>query len=111
MSFETARGIKWGENMVRAQRAPENPVTVDGMRGAVTAVLLGGETLTKHEWRDHLYSSHLRPVGTDTYALGKRQNSPWPSEQGPCKECKTRANPATEQSLRNSGELKREDTK
>lgn len=111
MSFETARGMKWGEDMVRAQRAPENPVTVDGMRGAVTAVLLGRETLTKHEWRDHLYPSHLWPVGADTYALGKRQNSPWPSEQGPCKECKTRANPATEQSLRNSGELKREDTK
>lgn len=53
----------------------------------------------------------LWPIGVDTYAQDKDQNSPWPSEQGPCKESKTRAKPAREQSLRNSGELKREDTK
>lgn len=41
VSFEAVRGIKWGEDMVRAQRAPENPLSMDGMRGAVTAVLLG----------------------------------------------------------------------
>lgn len=38
VSFEAVRGIKWGEDMVRA---PENPLSVDGMRGAVTTVLLG----------------------------------------------------------------------
>lgn len=53
----------------------------------------------------------LWPIGADTYALGKCRNSPWPGEQRPCEECENRANPATEQSLRNSGELKREDTK
>lgn len=41
VSFEAMRGIKWGKDMVRAQRAPENPISVDGMYGAITAVLLG----------------------------------------------------------------------
>lgn len=96
--------------MVRVDRTPENLSQWDGTRGAVPA---RQAKIWLHVSRGTVFIlATLWPVDIDTNALGKDPSSPWPSEQSPCKGARPdRAKPATEQSLRNSGKLKREDTK